>query len=239
MRQDGQGIITIGTPPIAIAIQRHAQARRYTLRVDRARGQVRLTLPPRGSVAEAARFAESREGWLRRQLAEVPPVRVVAAGAALPVFGAERRIVAVRGLRSARLGASTIEVAEAAVRSGRVGAQVAALLKAQLRLFMAEACAGHAAALGVAFSQIALRDPRRRWGSCSADGRLMFSWRLAMAPAAVADYVAAHEVAHLVELNHGPRFWALVERLDPDHAAARDWLRGQGAALHAWDFESA
>ena len=79
---------------------------------------------------------------------------------------------------------------------------------------------------------ITLRDPRSRWGSCSPAGDLMFSWRLVMAPAAVLDYVVAHEVAHLAEMNHSTRFWAVVRRLCPDHAPAREWLRRHGASLH-------
>ena len=83
---------------------------------------------------------------------------------------------------------------------------------------------------------IALRDTRSRWGSCTAQGRLMFSWRLAMAPDGVLDYVAAHEVAHLAHMNHAPAFWAEVGRLMPDWTARRDWLRRNGAALQAWQF---
>jgi predicted metal-dependent hydrolase len=90
--------------------------------------------------------------------------------------------------------------------------------------------------LGLPFGRVTLRDTRSRWGSCTSAGDLMFSWRLIMAPSAVLDYVVAHEVAHLAEMNHSDRFWAQVERLFPDHAAPRAWLRRNGAGLHAWDF---
>jgi hypothetical protein len=85
-------------------------------------------------------------------------------------------------------------------------------------------------------ARITLRDTRSRWGSCTADGALMYSWRLILAPPSVLDYVAAHEAAHLVEMNHSARFWALVERLCPDWQAERAWLRREGAALQAWRF---
>jgi predicted metal-dependent hydrolase len=85
-------------------------------------------------------------------------------------------------------------------------------------------------------TQISLRDTRSRWGSCSAEGRLMYSWRLIMAPPSVLDYVAAHEVAHLVQMNHSEAFWAVVQGLYPGWQRQRDWLRHQGGALHVWDF---
>ena len=97
----------------------------------------------------------------------------------------------------------------------------------------------HAAGLGRSAGRIRLADPRARWGSCTASGDLMFSWRLIMAPVDVLDYVVAHEVAHLAELNHSPRFWAVVRRLCPGYEPARDWLRRHGAELHRHDFSAA
>ena len=98
------------------------------------------------------------------------------------------------------------------------------------------ACDRHAARLGRSWRALVLRDTRSRWGSCTHDGRLMFSWRLAMAPPEVLDYVAAHEVAHLAHMDHSPRFWATVETLLPDHAPQRAWLKMQGGALMMWRF---
>jgi predicted metal-dependent hydrolase len=117
-----------------------------------------------------------------------------------------------------------------------VSGRVAGFLRESARAACAEGVARHAAALGRHPGRISLRDPRSRWGSCTSRGDLMFSWRLAMAPAAVLDYVVAHEVAHLAEMNHSQRFWAAVARLCPDHAGPRDWLRRNGAGLHAYDF---
>ena len=94
----------------------------------------------------------------------------------------------------------------------------------------------YAERLGCAAGPVALRDTRSRWGSCTSDGRLGFSWRLAMAPAEVLDYVAAHEAAHLVEMNHSRRYWALLEDVLPDHARHRAWLRHEGRRLHAFSF---
>ncbi|HEY8013860.1 MAG TPA: M48 family metallopeptidase, partial [Dongiaceae bacterium] len=87
---------------------------------------------------------------------------------------------------------------------------------------------------GKRIRRIGVRDPRSRWGSCSPDGVLNFSWRLILAPRFVMDYVVAHEVAHLRELNHGPRFWRLAETLCPDMDRARDWLAIYGPGLHRY-----
>ncbi|MEO0818259.1 MAG: SprT family zinc-dependent metalloprotease, partial [Pseudomonadota bacterium] len=91
----------------------------------------------------------------------------------------------------------------------------------------------HCRALGVEARRIAVKDTRSRWGSCTSDGRLSFSWRLVCAPPEVLDYVAAHECAHLLEMNHSDRFWAHVERICPDWKHHRTWLRTHGRDLHA------
>ena len=117
--------------------------------------------------------------------------------------------------------------------AARAGARVAAYLKVLARARLQEACDRHAAALGRRYSGLTLRDTKSRWGSCSADGGLMFSWRLVMAPSAVLDYVAAHEVAHLAEMNHSARFWAEVARLMPEYASPRAWLKRHGQELHS------
>jgi len=92
----------------------------------------------------------------------------------------------------------------------------------------------HSRRLGVKASRISVRDQTSRWGSCSTTGALSFSWRLILAPRHILDYVAAHEVAHLAEMNHGPKFWALVRRTMPDMDEARRWLQIYGMDLHRY-----
>jgi hypothetical protein len=101
---------------------------------------------------------------------------------------------------------------------------------------LAGACDDYAARLGKPYARITMRDTRSRWGSCTSDGALMFSWRLIMTPPEVLDYVAAHEVAHLAEMNHSPAFWAVVAQLCPGYAPLRDWLKREGGALQAIRF---
>jgi predicted metal-dependent hydrolase len=105
-----------------------------------------------------------------------------------------------------------------------MGPRVAAWLKVLARDRLAQASTRYAGLVGRRYSSLAIRDTRSRWGSCSPDGRLMYSWRLIMAPPPVLDYVAAHEVAHLVELNHSPAYWTVVTAICPDWKDHRAWL---------------
>ena len=216
---------------IPVILRRSARARRMTLRVARAGGEVVLTLPNRASVQDGRAFAESRAEWLRRMRAQMPALQIAAHGVALPVEG-QARLITPADERRVRLADGALMVP----RSRPAGVVVAAFLKHLAHARLTAACDRHAAALGRKFRAISLRDTRSRWGSCTHDGRLMFSWRLAMAPPEVLDYVAAHEVAHLAHMDHSPAFWAATARLMPDYAQRRAWLRAHGHELLAWRF---
>ncbi|MFZ5711122.1 MAG: M48 family metallopeptidase [Pseudomonadota bacterium] len=222
-----------GDPAITLTLRRSGAARRFSLRVSRLDGRVTLSLPARAREADALAFAAGQADWIRRAMGRAAAAVPVSVGAVVPVAGQGRPVVAVEGLRAPRLTNAAIEVPPDPVRAG---ARVEALLRETARADLAAACDRHAASLGRTFRGITLRDTRSRWGSCAPDGSLMFSWRLVMAPPPVLDYVAAHEVAHLAELNHSPAFWAVVARLFPDHARARAWLRSDGSRLHAFRF---
>ena len=116
------------------------------------------------------------------------------------------------------------------------GLRAGAFLKHLARDRLTAASDRYATQIGCRYTRVTLRDTRSRWGSCTADGGLMYSWRLIMAPPEVLDYVAAHEVAHLAEMNHSPAFWAVVARLMPGYAARRRWLKQHGQSLHAHRF---
>lgn len=221
-----------GDPPVEITLRRSARARRLSLRVSGIDGRVTLTLPRRGSVAAALDFARSREDWIRRALASQPAAVPVRPGTALPIGG---RLVSVAEapVRAPRLEGDRLLVPAGAARTGL---RVETFLRAAARTALTDASARHAAALGRTLGRVSLRDARSRWGSCSRSGDLMYSWRLVMAPPEVLDYVAAHEVAHIVEMNHSPAFWAVVARLCPDWRRHRAWLRREGGALHRYRF---
>jgi predicted metal-dependent hydrolase len=222
--------ILSGNPPIEVTLRRSARARRITLRVSRLDGRVTLTLPPHVSERKAMDFARTRESWLRAALSDLPMGERVGIGTRLPVAGEDLTLAAAR-VRSPRREGEVLLVPE-----GRPAAATAAWLRALARDRLAEASDRHAARLGRGYSALRLRDTRSRWGSCSAEGVLMYSWRLVMAPEAVLDYVAAHEVAHLARMDHSPAFWEIVARLCPDHARHRRWLREEGGALHRFSF---
>ena len=221
-----------GEPPIAITVRRSARARRYSLRISRLDGRVTLTVPKRASERDAIAFAREQRGWLDKQLATQSPAVSVTIGVQIPVEGRLARVVGVPDRRGALMG-DLIEVPE---RTEAPGAHVEGLLKAYARDRLVASSEHYALQIGRKFSRITLRDTRSRWGSCSAAGSLMYSWRLIMAPPEVLNYVAAHEVAHLREMNHSNRFWGLVADICPDYEHHRAWLRSEGAELHRYRF---
>lgn len=227
------GQITLpGNPPIAVNLRRSAQARRLSLRLSQIDGRVTLTMPRRLPEREALGFLREKEAWLRSHLAARGEDVRIGPGSRLPVEGAEREIRVGTG-RAVRLGEGWIEVPGA---EDRTAARLQGWLRTLARDRLAEASDRYAFALGRPYTRLTLRDTRSRWGSCTADGALMYSWRLVLAPPEVLDYVAAHEVAHLAEMNHSRAFWSVVERLYGDWRAPRRWLRDEGGALHRYRF---
>lgn len=224
---------------ILVTLRRNARARRYTLRVRAATRDVALTLPARGTLREAYDFAQRHAGWIKVRLARLPQTVPFTPDAVIPLRGVPSRIVHRPGVRgtvwtSEEDGQALLNVAGEVAHVGR---RVADFLKREARSDLIEASKRHAAALGVSITRVTLRDTASRWGSCSATGALSYSWRLILAPGFVLDYLAAHEVAHRREMNHGPRFWATVDRLFPAREAAELWLKRHGAELHRYGAE--
>ncbi|MBD3679632.1 MAG: M48 family metallopeptidase [Rhodobacteraceae bacterium] len=220
-----------GSPDIPITLRRSGRARRMSLRVSRLDGRVTLSIPSWTSEREALSFVREKEGWIRKALAETPGVVVPRIGGTVLFEGREVPVLEGAG-RGARYADGAFHLAPGA----RVGPALAGALKVMARDRLAEAVSRHSAAIGRDAGSISLRDTRSRWGSCASSGNLMFSWRLVMAPPEVLDYVAAHEVAHLAEMNHSPAFWQQVERLMPGYRPPRRWLRENGALLHRYKF---
>ena len=221
-----------GDPSVAITLRKSRASRRFSLRVSRLDGRVTLSMPVRAAEAEAMAFAVGQADWIRRALARATPILTVGVGSVFP-FEGRMLTVAAAQVRVPRVEGDVILVPAG---DGRAAGRVAAFLKLAARQRLQGACERYAGQVVRPFRKITLRDTRSRWGSCAADGSLMFSWRLIMAPAEVLDYVAAHEVAHLVEMNHAPEFWAVVPGLMPDYARHRRWIRTHGAGLHGYSF---
>lgn len=233
---DGDRIEIAGA---VIRLSVHARARRVSLRLDRSRREVVATAPSPRRLAEAAAFARDRIDWIRDRLAELPDAQPLVPGAELTVMGRAVRLVYAPG--RARWLTATGEAPDEITAQGEgegFSRAVQRLLRRRALEGLSDLTRTHAETLGAPMPKVALTDARSRWGSCKppvggGPAVIRYSWRLALAPLPVADYVAAHECAHLLELNHGPRFWALVETLIGDPAPHRAWLRAHGAGLHA------
>jgi hypothetical protein len=213
--------------PVRVRIDR--RARRVSLRIDaQARAAVALA-PPGTSTRAITRFCRQHAAWLAARLARLAPSVSLQPGAEVPVFGAPHRLVHIgpRG-RPVTLAEGEIRVAGPAAHVTRRAVDG---LKRHARTWLADRSADHAARLDVAVGAVSVRQARTRWGSCAPGGRLSFNWRLVFAPDWVADYVAAHEVAHIVHPHHGPAFWQAVGELHDAVAPARAWLNAHGAGL--------
>lgn len=193
-----------------------------------------LTHPARVSEGEALEFAYSRAEWLRRHVTGIPAAVPVRMGAAIPVEGRSRVIVPGAGRRVV-LNEGEIKIPGDPATTAR---RVESFLKALARDHLAAASDHYAKQLGKTFDRISIRDTRSRWGSCSSRGTLMYSWRLIMAPPEVLRYVAAHEVAHLAEMNHSKAYWDGLQRIHGPYETPRRWLRENGNALHRYQFKT-
>jgi predicted metal-dependent hydrolase len=220
-----------------VVVKRSPRAARYTLRVKTATREAVITMPMRGSMATAKDFADRHGGWLAARYAKLPAMVDFIDGAVLPLRGENHRIAH----RPTSRGAVWIEqdpegqkLLAVAGDSKFTARRVKDFLKKEARKDIDEAAHRHAAALGVKVKRIAIKDTKSRWGSCASDGSLSFSWRMILAPPFVLDYLAAHEVAHRVEMNHSSRYWRVVASIFPDYEKAEAWLKRHGTELHRW-----
>ena len=229
--------ISHGGETYVVAIRRSASARRLTLRVRAASRDVVLTMPARSPLKAARDFTERHGAWIGVRLRRLPQQIAFVPGAFIPLRGVEPVVTHRAGTR----GTVTIE----ALDDGRLGLCVAGgeahvprrvtdYLMAQARRDIEAAVAFYTAAIRQPARSITLRDTSSRWGSCSSQGSLNFSWRLVLAPAYVLDYLCAHEVAHLVHMNHSARFWKLTRSLCPATDRAEAWLKAHGSGLHKY-----
>jgi predicted metal-dependent hydrolase len=220
-----------------VRLRRHRQARRYTLRIHAATREVILTMSPRGSLKEAKDFAQKHGGWIAARIGRLPEAAPFAHGSSVPLRGVPHRIVHRPGVRGTVWTDSDGDGARILLVAGgapHVDRRVSDFLRREAKRDLDAATRRFAEALNVAIKKVAVRDQSSRWGSCSTTGVLSYSWRLILAPPFVLDYLAAHEVAHLVEMNHSRRFWRLVERLCPDGERAKVWLDVHGGDLHRY-----
>ncbi|MBN8913099.1 MAG: M48 family metallopeptidase [Rhizobiales bacterium] len=227
----------IGDLGAPVEVRRHPGARRLTLRVSRTRRTVIVTLPVQCDLDEAGSFITRNIDWVRARLDSLPDPVPFLDGVFIPLRGEAHRVVFTGpGRRGPVERKSTPSYPELWVSGQPEHAprRLKDWLAKEAHRHLDDRVAFHAKQLGVTAKRIAVRDQTSRWGSCSTTGVLSFSWRLIMAPPEILDYVAAHEVAHLREMNHGPRFWKLVAKTMPGMDEAKRWLQIYGMDLHRY-----
>lgn len=221
-----------------IRLKRHAQARRYTLRISHASPEAVLTLPLKASLKAAQAFVAAHEAWLLQGMLRRRPLHFFEPGVLLPLRGVPHLIV---HRPQDRRPVWIESYSQTAPPSLCVGGELQHLsrrlydyLKAEALKDLRESVEHYRTLVRCSIASIQVRDTKSRWGSCSNMGRLNFSWRLILAPPYVLDYLAAHEVAHRVHMNHTPQFWALTRRLCPATDQAESWLKKEGSRLHMY-----
>jgi predicted metal-dependent hydrolase len=233
---------------VSVVLRRNAQARRFILKIGTRNREVVLTMPSNGSEAEAMDFAISQAHWIKSRITAQSDIIDFVDGAEIPLRDVMHTIDHRPGERGTvwtlpgkdEDEGLTDEEEEAfpvicvAGDAHHLARRLRDWLKKQARADLRQSVEIHSRHLGLHPKNITIRDQTTRWGSCSSTGALSFSWRLILAPSYVLDYVAAHEVAHLEEMNHSPRFWKLVEQRLPDYRQAQKWLKNSGARLHIY-----
>jgi predicted metal-dependent hydrolase len=214
---------------VSVDVRVSARARNYRLSIPH-KGAPVLTIPRYGRWSEAQAFLDRQAGWLLAKVNRAPAAAPFADGSSVPLRGVPHTIAATGKLRGTVLAdaARTLWTPGAPEHLPR---RLTDWFKTEAQRDLEERVAVHATALGVKVVSLKLRSQSSRWGSCSANGKLNFNWRLVLAPPFVLDYVAAHEVAHLVEMNHSPAFWSTVKKTLPDMERGRAWLKAHGREL--------
>ncbi len=229
--------VSHGADSYKVALKRVAGATRFTIRVRSATRDVVLTMPVRGSLSAAHDFAQRHAEWIDARMRKLPKPIPFHPDAMIPFEGAPHVLLHEPKARgTVWLGATDVgdPALHVAGDARHVQRRVKDFLKREARNRLEEAVKRHCAKINVKARDVTLRDTTSRWGSCSATGGLNFSWRLIMAPPHVLDYLAAHEVAHLIHMNHSDEFWAVTRKLSKDTDRAEAWLKAHGASLHRY-----
>ena len=231
--------VVIDGAPVEITVRVSSRAKNYKLSLPN-HGRPLLTVPKYGRWGEAKAFLDRHTPWLAERMEmSAKPVAFVR-GAIVPLRGVNHRIVPTGKVRGVvDVGEHEGEMAllvpgDAEHRARRL----IDWLKGEAQHELEKRCGHHAERLGVSVKSISMRSQSTRWGSCSSTGKLNFNWRLILAPPFVLDYVAAHEVSHMLEMNHSQDFWDVVEQTLPTMERGREWLRVHGRELMVYGIES-
>lgn len=222
----------ISTPLIARVNRR---AKKLIVKVDPVAGEILVTAPSKRTLPDAIAFAHERADWIAGQMKNALRAKAFAAGAMIPYRGVDHLIIQSGGPRTpVRLDYAVRPAIHVGGDAEHINRRLTDWLKKQAREVLIERADYYTTRLGQKRGSIRIRDTRTRWGSCSSDGAISFSWRLILAPPEILNYVAAHECAHLVHMNHSPAFWRLLSTLDVDARTASTWFSEHGPALFAY-----
>lgn len=217
-----------GDPPIIVSAKRSTRAGRLRLSVSRLGGRVEVVIPPGVGLDDARRFATDNRGWIMKAVGRSANQARPRFGDVFPLEGQDLVLRRAGGRTPTGNGRNLSLACDEADLPRELGALCRKLARARLHASVGS----HIGRLDLPMPPFRIKDTSSRWGSCSARGNLNFSWRLVMMPPGILDYVAAHEVSHLLELNHSPEFWRIVERLCPQFRDRRKWLRTEGSRYH-------
>lgn len=232
----GRELLRIDGDAVPVTLRLNPRARRLIVKVHPSTGEVTVVAPSRRALEGALAFARSETDWIRKRLARVPKPVMLGVGERVPFRGEIHHIVEGEKGR-APVWADEEDGEPVILVSGQpehAPRRIVDFLKREARKTLDARTAFYADKLGIKPRRITVRDTASRWGSCSAQRSLSFSWRLILAPDFVLDYVVAHEVAHMKEMNHSPRFWQLVNMLGADVKRAQRWLADHGTLLHRY-----
>ena len=223
-------IVKLGMPEISILVNYSQRAKNYSIHISNINNMAKLTIPINGSYHQAITFAKSRETWIRNKLANHLPEMSPEFGSEL-LYQGQKLIIKKSKDRLVYKDGNGLYVS---CESNQLQGKLKGFLKSQARDHLDFISKKYSSVLGKKYNRLTLRDTRSRWGSCTSKGHLMYSWRLIMAPPEVLNYVAAHEVSHLLHLNHSNQFWDTVSYLMPDFKYHKDWLKKNGQSLHRY-----
>ena len=232
-RPSKRELLRIEGRAVEVTMRLNPRARRLIVKVHPSTGEVTVVAPSQRALDRALDFARGETPWIARQLARVPKSIALAPGARIPLLGVERSIL-MGGPGNGPVWQDQDGTIRISGREEHAPRRLLDFLKREARMSLEARSIDFATRIGAKPRRITVRDTASRWGSCSVSKSISYSWRLIFAPVFVLDYVVAHEVAHLREMNHGPRFWRLVRSLVPDIDAPQAWLRKNGVALHRY-----
>lgn len=227
------GSVQINKRIIPLSIIRSTRAKHISLRIAPAKNVLIITLPWHTPLASAIKFLKGKKEWVLENIKEYPQVRL-AAGVTIPVLGKEYII-----RRKGERGITTIDIRRMEITVHCAPEFTERRVRDFLRKRLHERCVKRSHAMAERIDKkvrrVTITKAQSNWGSCDGKARVSFSWLLVFAPTEILEYIIAHEVAHLKEMNHGPKFWALVKELCPGMNSAQRWLKEHGHTLHQYD----